>query len=82
MTVSVFLTSIYPTVSQDAREFRLAKELDRLANDIKRSSGKLANKNFTNKAPADVVEKEKLKLADFEQALNELTLQRNKINDL
>ena len=69
-------------IDKNAELQRLAKELDRLANDIKRSSGKLANKNFTNKAPADVVEKEKLKLADFEQALNELTLQRNKINDL
>jgi len=69
-------------IDKDAELQRLAKELDRLANDIKRSSGKLENPNFINKAPEDVVGKEKLKLADFEQALKELTLQKNRISDL
>jgi valyl-tRNA synthetase len=69
-------------IDKHAELQRLAKELDRLANDIKRSSGKLTNPNFINKAPEDVVFKEKLKLADFEQALKELTLQKNRISDL
>ena len=69
-------------IDKDAELQRLAKELDRLANDIKRSSGKLTNPNFINKAPEDVVFKEKSKLADFEQALKDLTLQKNRISDL
>lgn len=46
---------------------RLTKELDGIKSDIKRAEGKLNNKNFTEKAPANVVENEKTKLAELKE---------------
>jgi valyl-tRNA synthetase len=45
---------------------RLQKELEGVENDIKIISSKLANKQFVEKAPAAVVEKEKTKITDAE----------------
>jgi valyl-tRNA synthetase len=44
---------------------RYAKELVRLDAEIARSENKLANENFTSRASAEVVEKERAKLADY-----------------
>lgn len=43
---------------------RLESDLAKLEKDIAKSEGKLKNKNFIDRAPADVVEKEKNELAD------------------
>ena len=43
---------------------RLQKELESVENDIKIITSKLANKQFVEKAPASVVDKEKAKIAD------------------
>ena len=61
---------------------RLDKEMQRLSGEIKRVSGKLANQGFVAKAPADVIEKERAKQADFEQALARLTEQHTRIASL
>ena len=45
---------------------RLQKELENVENDIKIITSKLANKQFVEKAPAAVVDKEKSKIADAE----------------
>ena len=45
---------------------RLQKELESVENDIKIITSKLANKQFVEKAPAAVVDKEKAKIADAE----------------
>ena len=45
---------------------RLNKEKNNLDNEIARLTGKLNNPAFVDKAPGDVVEKEKLKLRDYE----------------
>ena len=45
---------------------RLQKELESVENDIKIITSKLANKQFVEKAPASVVDKEKAKIADAE----------------
>jgi len=45
---------------------RLQKELKSVENDIKIITSKLANKQFVEKAPAAVVDKEKAKIADAE----------------
>ncbi|MDB0009903.1 valine--tRNA ligase [Gammaproteobacteria bacterium] len=45
---------------------RLQKELESVENDIKIITSKLANKQFVEKAPAAVVDKEKVKIADAE----------------
>ncbi len=49
---------------------RLEKEKSQLEGEIKRSSGKLSNKGFTDKAPAHVVDEERKKLEKY-QALFE-----------
>jgi valyl-tRNA synthetase len=59
-----------------AERGRLDKEIARRAQDVERLRGKLGNESFTAKAPADVVAKEREKLADGEQALATLREQR------
>ncbi|WP_165854850.1 valine--tRNA ligase [Marinobacter sp. JSM 1782161] len=66
-------------IDKDAELARLDKELERIGKDIKRLEGKLGNESFTAKAPAEVVEKEKAKLADAESSLTRLQDQRGKI---
>jgi valyl-tRNA synthetase len=44
---------------------RLKKELDTVESEIKRASGKLANKGFLDKAPKALVDAERAKLDDF-----------------
>lgn len=45
---------------------RLTKELENLDKEIERAKKKLSNENFTAKAPAEVVEKERAKQKDYE----------------
>ena len=46
---------------------RLTKELENLDREIERAKKKLSNENFTAKAPAEVVEKERAKQKDYEE---------------
>ncbi|BES71836.1 hypothetical protein RE428_28540 [Marinobacter nanhaiticus D15-8W] len=66
-------------IDKSAELDRLDKELDRIEKEIKRLEGKLGNANFTAKAPADVVDKEKAKLADAISSQTRLQDQRAKI---
>jgi valyl-tRNA synthetase len=61
---------------------RLAKELDRLIAEQRRLAGKLSNDNFVARAPADVVDKERAKLADIETSISSVTTQKSKIEEL
>ncbi len=61
---------------------RLQKEVDRLQKECERISGKLSNEGFVAKAPADVISKEKEKLADNEQAAQKLREQMDVIRAL
>ncbi|HAC66787.1 MAG TPA: valine--tRNA ligase, partial [Pseudomonas sp.] len=56
-------------IDKDAELTRLDKEIGRLEGEVKRVGGKLANEGFVAKAPAEVLEKERAKLAEAEQAL-------------
>jgi valyl-tRNA synthetase len=56
---------------------RLRKEGERLARAIESQQKKLANVQFTSRAPADVVEREREKLKDWSEQLEELTRKRN-----
>jgi valyl-tRNA synthetase len=51
---------------------RLNKEKDKISADFTKTKAKLENKNFTDKAPADVIEKEKAKLKEFTLKLEKL----------
>nr|WP_312508821.1 valine--tRNA ligase [Pseudomonas luteola] len=61
---------------------RLDKEIQRLEGEVKRVGGKLNNAGFVDKAPAEVIAKERAKLAEAEQALAKLAEQRGRIASL
>jgi valyl-tRNA synthetase len=69
-------------IDKDAELARLDKEIQRLDGEVKRVGGKLANEGFVAKAPAEVLDKERAKLAEAEQALARLAEQREKIANL
>ncbi|WP_415753330.1 valine--tRNA ligase [Pseudomonas leptonychotis] len=66
-------------IDKDAELARLDKEIARLDGEVKRVGGKLANEGFVAKAPAEVLEKERAKLNEAEQALGKMVEQRGKI---
>ena len=69
-------------IDKDAELARLDKEIGRLEGEVKRVGGKLGNEGFVAKAPAEVLEKERAKLAEAEQALAKLVDQRQRIATL
>jgi valyl-tRNA synthetase len=66
-------------IDKDAELARLDKEIARLSGEVQRVGGKLANEGFVAKAPAEVLDKERAKLAEAEQALGKMVEQRGKI---
>lgn len=62
-------------IDKEAEIARLNKEMGKLDKVIKQSSGKLSNENYVNKAPAEVVDKERDKLAEMQQAYQQLEQQ-------
>jgi valyl-tRNA synthetase len=69
-------------IDKDAELARLDKEIGRLDGEVQRIGGKLANQGFVAKAPAEVLDKERAKLAEAGQALAQLVEQRGKIASL
>lgn len=61
---------------------RLNKEKEKLEKEQQRISGKLSNKNFTDKAPEAVVNKEKEKLEEVESTLSKVAEQINQLEAL
>ncbi len=53
-------------VDLGAETDRLGREIERIDGELKRLAGKLGNAKFVERAPADVVEKEKAKQAGYE----------------
>lgn len=66
-------------IDKEAEITRLDKEIIKLDKIIKQSAGKLSNENYVAKAPADVVAKEREKLAELKQALRQLEQQRQSL---
>jgi len=66
-------------IDKDAELARLAKEIEKLGKDLSRIEGKLSNSSFVDRAPAEVVEKERAKLVDQQQALEKLREQEQRI---
>jgi valyl-tRNA synthetase len=55
------------------KEFeRLKKELEKINQDYMRSNSKLRNPNFISKAPKEIIEKEKIKMEEFESKIKKL----------
>ncbi|MEY8248822.1 MAG: valine--tRNA ligase [Bermanella sp.] len=61
---------------------RLTRAFDKNAKELGRVAGKLNNPKFVDKAPADVIEKEQAKLADFEGTAKKLSEQIEAIKAL
>ncbi|MGB5307356.1 MAG: valine--tRNA ligase [Arenicellales bacterium] len=69
-------------IDKDAEIKRLQKEMEKLDKDLERSTSKLSNASFVDKAPAAVVEKERQRVTEMEQALASLGDQLKKIEAL
>jgi valyl-tRNA synthetase len=69
-------------IDKEAELIRLEKEIQKITKDLPRMESKLSNASFIDKAPVDVIEKEKVKLASVRSMLNNLELQKSKIQSL
>ncbi len=69
-------------IDKEAELARLEKEIQKINNDLPRVEGKLNNPAFVDKAPPEVIDKEKAKLADLRSMLNNLEQQQRKIQAL
>jgi valyl-tRNA synthetase len=67
-------------IDKDEERARLAKEISRIQNEIKKAETKLSNPSFVDKAPAAVVQQEQARLADFAAMLQKLEAQRARLN--
>ncbi|MBR0572894.1 MULTISPECIES: valine--tRNA ligase [Pasteurellaceae] len=69
-------------INKDAELARLNKEIEKYHNEISRIEKKLGNEAFVAKAPAQVIEKEKAKMADYQTGLEKLQIQYKEIEAL
>jgi valyl-tRNA synthetase len=69
-------------IDKEAELARLEIEIHKIKNDLPRVEGKLNNPTFVDKAPQEVIDKEKTKLADLRSMLNNLEQQQIKIRAL
>jgi len=76
MTLGVPLAGLIDVAAELAR---LDKEITRLGQEVARVEAKLSNESFVARAPADVVAKERAKIADNQRAQAALLEQRERI---
>ncbi|MCZ6501454.1 MAG: valine--tRNA ligase [Gammaproteobacteria bacterium] len=69
-------------IDKEVEISRLQKEIERLSKERKRADGKINNPDFVEKAPQDVVQKEKDKLFDLSSAVEKLQQQKVRIESL
>jgi valyl-tRNA synthetase len=62
-----------------AEKDRLGKEIARLSGEIAKANGKLTNESFVARAPVEVVEQEKARVAEFTASLDKLNVQLAKL---
>ncbi len=66
-------------IDKEAELARLDKAIEKLDKEVGKVRGKLANESFVSKAPAAVIEKEQLKLAEAESTLAKILEQKEQI---
>jgi valyl-tRNA synthetase len=69
-------------IDKEAELARLAREIDKLSQDVARVAGKLNNASFVDKAPPAVVEREREKMQSQQQALETLQEQEQRIRHM
>jgi len=69
-------------IDKAAELVRLEKEIQKINNELPRVEGKLSNPAFVDKAPPEVIDKEKARLADLLSMRNNLEQQHAKIRAL
>ena len=69
-------------IDKDAESARLEKEINKIQSNVDKTTAKLVNKNFVDKAPPAVVEKERTRLAEMTKAVEQLQEQLEKIKAL
>ncbi|MHB8914524.1 MAG: valine--tRNA ligase [Thiobacillus sp.] len=67
-------------IDKDEERTRLAKEIARIQHEISKSQCKLGNASFVDKAPANVVQQEQARLAEFSGTLQKLEAQHARLN--
>jgi len=70
---------LHKPVDPAAERARLGKESTRLEGEIQKARAKLANASFVQRAPAAVVEQERVRLAGFEATLSKIRSQIEKL---
>ena len=73
------LIPIAGLIDKDAELIRLTKNMEKLQKDLDKSTAKLGNANFIDRAPAAVVEKEKARVEEMSSSLQQLKEQAAKI---
>ncbi len=76
---STLLIPLADLIDPEAEVKRLSKELDRLTGDRDRTEAKLANARFVERAPGDLVARERERLSELHAAIGRLTEQRERI---
>jgi len=66
-------------IDKKAELERLQKEIEKYQKELEKARNKLANQDFVARAPAQVVEQEKTRVQQFEQALAKLQTQREQV---
>ncbi len=59
-------------IDVEAERVRISKEIEKIKIEVKKCEGKLGNASFVDRAPAEVVEQEKARLADWQAKLAQL----------
>jgi valyl-tRNA synthetase len=79
MTILIPLSGL---IDKEAEQARLEKEIGKLRGNLEKGEAKLDNANFIERAPAEVVDKERQRVADMRAALAQLEAQLDKIRAL
>ncbi len=67
-------------IDKEAELARLSKEIEKLTKDVQRCEEKLQNPNFADKAPTQVVAKERQRVDEMRSSLSQLAEQRQRIS--
>jgi valyl-tRNA synthetase len=69
-------------IDQAAESTRLAREIAKLRKDLERGVAKLGNTDFLGRAPAEVVDKERARVAELQRSVTKLEEQLTRIRSL